>query len=178
MAHARTESRGHEPDTSIHRANVQPAPDTEHERLDAFVGKWHMEGQQIAGPAGAAATISAIETYEWLSGGQFLIHRFDGHIGNTEAACIEIIGFEPERRCYRAHSFYNNGHVNVWDLEHRDGQWRFLGDWNAGGRSMKVRCTTTFGADGQTMQGKWEHSNDGSSWQTFWEVSARRVTDH
>jgi len=176
MAHARTESRGQEQDAS-HRP-VHAAPDVEHERLDAFVGKWHMEGQQLAGPAGASAPISAMETYEWLPGGQFLIHRFDGHIGNTEAACIEIIGFEPERRCYRAHTFYNNGQVNVWDLEHRDGQWRLLGDWNAGGRSMKVRCTMSFAPDGQTLRGKWEHSSDGSSWETFWDVSARKVTDH
>lgn len=162
----------------MNRAAAHAAPDADHERLDAFVGKWHMEGQQLAGPAGPAASISAMQTYEWLPGGQFLIHRFDGHIGDSPAACIEIIGFESERRCYRAYTFYNNGQMNVWDIELRDGQWRLLGDWNAGGKSLKVRCTTTFTDDGKTMHGKWEYSSDGSTWLTFWDVSARKVMDH
>lgn len=177
MAHARTGSRDQQPDTSMHHTtSAHAAPDIEHERLDAFVGKWHMEGQQLAGPAGPPASISAMETYEWLPGGQFLLHRFDGHIGDSPAACIEIIGFEPERRCYRAHTFYNNGQTNVWDIEHRNGQWLTLGDWTAGGQPTKVRCTTTLGDDGTTMQARWEHSRDGVKWETFWEVSARKVT--
>lgn len=178
MAHPRAETSGKQPDTSPRHSATYAAPDAEHERLDAFVGKWHMEGQQLSGPAGPAAPISAIQTYEWLPGGQFLVHRFEGHVGNAPAACIEVIGFEPERRCYRAHTFYNNGQTNVWDIEHRDGQWRTLGDFNASGRQMKVRCTTTFADDGKTMNGTWEHSSDGSSWQAFWKVSARKVTDH
>lgn len=175
MAHTRHETRGNQPGTSMHHAAAHAAPDMEHERLDAFIGKWHMEGQQLAGPAGPAASISALQTYEWLEGGQFLIHRFDGHVGDSPAACVEIIGFEPERRCYRAHTFYNNGQMNVWDIDLRGDQWRVLGDWNSGDRQMKVRCTTTFADDGQTMTSKWEHSSDGLRWQTFWDVSARKI---
>ncbi len=179
MAQTRTDARVQQPDSSMHHASAaRAAPDVEHERLDAFAGKWHMEGQQLAGPAGPAASISALQTYEWLPGGQFLVHHFDGRIGDSPAACIEVLGFEPERRCYRAHTFYNNGQTNVWDVEHHEGHWLFLGDWTAGGRPMKVRCTTTFAADGTTMASKWEHSSDGSQWHTFWDVSARKVTDH
>src|SRR5688500_6115 len=82
MAHTRHETRSNQPGTSMHHAAAHAAPDMEHERLDAFIGKWHMEGQQLAGPAGPAASISALQTYEWLDGGQFLIHRFDGHVGD------------------------------------------------------------------------------------------------
>lgn len=172
MAHPRSETqRSH---ASIHAAD-QAAPDVEHERLEAFVGRWHMEGRQLAGPVGPGATIDALQTYEWLPGGQFLIHRLDGRIGDAPAACVEIIGFEPERRYYRAHTFYHNGQTNVWDIEHRNGRWLAFGDWTAGERCLKLRCTTTFDDDGKTMHGKWEHSTDGLSWQTFWEVSARKV---
>jgi hypothetical protein len=176
MAH-RHESR-ERPNDAVRYSATSTVMSDEHDRLDAFVGKWHMEGQQIAGSAGPAASISAIQTYEWLAGGQFLIHRFEGHIGDAEAACIEIIGFDAERRCYRAHSFYNNGQTNVWDIDERDDEWRVLGDWNAGDRQMKVRCTIRFEDDGRTMNSKWEHSTDGTKWQTFWDVSARKVTDH
>jgi len=176
MAQPGSATRGTQPDTSVHRTDK--ALDPEHERLDPFVGKWHMEGQQLPGPAGPAAAVSALQTYEWLPGGQFLIHRFDGHIGPTQAVCIEIIGYDAERRCYRAHTFYNNGQTNVWDIEPRGDRWVVLGDWNAGGRALKIRCTTTFADGGQTMNGVWEHSQDGASWQPFWKVEARKVTGH
>jgi hypothetical protein len=177
MGHSRGESRDTHEQKPLHSTPARAAPDAEHERLQVFVGSWHMEGRQLEGPAGSAATISAFQKYEWLPGGQFLVHRFDGHVGGSQAACVEIIGVE-ERRGYRAHTFYDNGRMNVWDITHRDGEWRAMGDWNAGDRYLKVRCTTTFADDGQTMDSKWEHSQDGHAWQTFWEVSARKVVEH
>ena len=72
-----------------------------------------------------------------LPGELVLVHRFDGHIGDSAAACIETISFDTERRCYRAHTFYNNGQMNVWDITYRDDQWLMVGDWNADGRSSQ-----------------------------------------
>jgi hypothetical protein len=43
------------------------------------------------------------------------------------------------------------------------------------GKAMQVRCTTVFIDAGNTMRSKWEHSSDGSTWQTFWDVTATKV---
>lgn len=59
-----------------------------------FVGKWNLEGRQLEGIVGPAAKVAAVQTYEWLTGGFFLIHRFEGRVGNGEAACIEIIAYD------------------------------------------------------------------------------------
>ena len=57
-------------------APEQPSqPGIEHRRLDVFVGKWNMQGQQYDGVIGPAAKITAVETYEWLTGGFFLVSR-------------------------------------------------------------------------------------------------------
>jgi hypothetical protein len=178
MSHSRSESRGKEADSSVNQAGAHASFDGDLEQLDAFVGKWHMEGQQLAGPSGPAAPISALQSYEWMAGNQFLVHRFDGHVGDSQAACVEVIGFDADRRCFRAHTFYNNGQMNVWDIDRRDGRWRILGDWNASGRPMKVRCLIDFTDDGNTMKSTWEHSSDGMTWQPFWKVSARKVMGH
>jgi hypothetical protein len=162
----------------MQQSNARAPTDVDLEQLDAFVGKWHMEGQQLAGPAGPAAPISALQSYEWMAGNQFLVHRFDGHVGDSPASCIEVIGFDSERRYFRAHTFYNNGQMNVWDIDKRDGRWRVLGDWNASGRSMKVRCLIDFTDDQSTMDSTWEQSSDGLTWQVFWKVSAQKVMDH
>jgi hypothetical protein len=146
----------------------------QHERLDIFVGRWNTKGQQYEGPVGPAAKITAVEAFEWLTGGFFLVHRFEGRVGDGEAACIEIIGPDAGGGSYRVHSFYNNGITNQWQSRERDGTWTLTGDWPMEGQSMKVRCTIVFSDAGDTMTGKWEHSSDGSSWRTFWDVKATK----
>lgn len=146
------------------------------ERLNAFLGSWRLVGQQYEGAVGSAARVTATETYEWLQGGQFLIHRFDGQVGEAAASCIEIIGYNAESQTYPIHSFYDNGIETEWSAREQDGVWTLTGTWQRA-RPMQVRCTIVFSADGTTRTAKWEASSDGSGWETFWDVEATRVTD-
>ena len=158
------------------QASKQPStPSAERSRLDVFVGRWNLEGQQYGDLTGPAAKISAVETYEWLTGGFFLVHRFEGRVGDAETACIEIIGHDALSQSYPRHSFYSNGVTNEWRSRERDGIWTLTGDWQMAGKSPKVRCTTVFSDSGNSMTGKWERSTDGAKWQTFWDVKATKV---
>lgn len=103
--------------TKSKNAQVPKQPSTPgpmYRRLDIFLGNWNMEGQQYEGLIGPAAKINAMETYEWLTGRFFLIHRFEGRVGDAEAACIEIIGHDASSQSYPTHSFYNNGITKEW----------------------------------------------------------------
>jgi hypothetical protein len=158
------------------QAPEQPSqPGPEHSRLNVFVGKWKMEGEQYDSPFGPAAKITAVQTYEWLTGGYFLVHRFEGRVGDSKAACIEIIGHDASSQSYLTHTFYQNGITNEWQARERDRIWTFTGDWQMAGKSVKVRFTAVFSDAGNTMTGKWEHSSDGSKWQTFWDVKATKA---
>lgn len=96
-------------------------------------------------------------------------------MGDGEAVCIEIIGHDTESQSYPTYSFYNNGVANEWRSHERDGTWTLTGEWQMAGKSMKVRCATVFSDAGNTMTGQWEHSSDGSNWQTFWDVKAMKA---
>jgi hypothetical protein len=150
-------------------------PSPELQRLGVFVGKWNMEGIQFEGVIGPAAKITALQTYEWLTGGLFLIHRFEGRVGHSDAACIEITSYDPSRNNYLTRSFYNNGITNDWMVRELDGIWMLRGDWQINGRSLRVRCTTVFGNSGDTMTSNWEHFTDNAKWQTFWDVRATKA---
>lgn len=147
-----------------------------HARLGVFVGEWHTKGRQIADTVGPAADISAVETYEWLAGGKYLIHRFHGQVGDGDASCVEIVGFDAAGDRFPVHTFYNNGLHNEWTYREQGGAWTLTGEFPGEGGPMHVRNTVRFGAGGDTLTGKWEQSKDGADWQTFWEVEARRVT--
>ena len=149
-------------------------PGAAHQRLNVFIGRWDMEGEQLKGFVGPAAKITAAQTYEWVAGGFFMVQRFDALVGGSEAACIEIVGYDARSRTYPVQTYYNNGSTKKWQMTERDGIWTLTGSSKMGGKSMKVRCTTVFTDANKTMTGKWEQSRDDSSWQTFWNFQARK----
>jgi hypothetical protein len=151
---------------------VKPGP--AHQRLDVFHGTWSAEGKQYESSFGPAAKLTAVDTYEWLQGGLFLVHRFQGRSGDADMACVEIIGVDPSGSGYRMHAFYNDGRINQWQLNERDGSWTISGTWDAAGPPVHVRCTIVFKDSGNTRTGKWERSSNGSDWTTFLDVAAKK----
>ena len=145
--------------------------------LKPFTGKWLTTGQQYQSAVGPAAKITAVETYEWLPGDRFLIHRFDGLVGDEPAVCIEVIGRDAANEDYPVHTFYNNGVTAKWLLHERNGAWLLTGHWDIAGKLTDVRCTLVFSDSGEAMAGRWEHAvkNGSTHWVPFWEVEARRV---
>jgi len=151
-----------------------PKPTVEHARLAAFVGKWKIRGHQLEGPIGPAAEITATETFEWLSGRFFLIHRFDGRVGDGLAACVEIVGYDAASQSYPVHTFYNNGVQNEWRYRPDGNTWTLTGEWPMPDGPAPVRCTVAFSDGGRTMTGTWEIRR-GEGWITFWDVRSTKL---
>jgi Protein of unknown function (DUF1579) len=61
---------------------MQHDPGSEHERLEALVGRWKTEGWTTGGSGTPAARIDAVDDYEWLPGGFALLHRVDARVGD------------------------------------------------------------------------------------------------
>jgi hypothetical protein len=145
-------------------------------KLNVFVGKWNIEGKQYDGAFGPAAKINTVETYEWLTGGLFLIHRLNGNVGEQQIACIEIIGYDEKNNSYPTHSFYNDGRTNEWQSHEENGIWTLTGNSEAAGKPIKVRSTTLFSNGNNSIAIKWEKSNDGLKWEIFWDINATKVS--
>lgn len=152
-----------------------PKPSAAHRRLKVFLGKWNLEGQQLEGPFGPAAKITATQTYEWLAGELFMIQRFDALVDGTQAACIELVGYDAMSRTYPVQTFYNNGSTSKWQLTERDGTWLLTGKSEVGGKPSEVRCTTVFSEAGDAMTATWEYSTDGTHWKPFWNVKTTKA---
>lgn len=160
----------------------RPLGSNDQARLQIFAGTWRFEGRAHASPFGPASLISGVESFEWLSGKNFMIHRLDGRAGDAPIACIEIIG--PDRPSkgeskthtgFIARTFYDTGATNVWSMNEQDGTWRLAGTWMDGEDPVKVRCTINFHERGTRRTAKWEYSSDGDRWQTFWDTSATKA---
>lgn len=151
-----------------------PERGPEHERLRAFLGKWHAEGKSFAtgqskdDPRGSIEKWVSDETFEWLPGEFFIIQRWDALIGANEFKGIGIIGYDPETRSYVTRSFENHGHFREYVTRVEGNVWTFMGD------TERARVKFTDGGDTQKIN--WEWKPDGETWLPLCDRTAVRVS--
>jgi len=137
-------------------------PNPAMERLNVFVGKWNTEGVIFASQSGPAHRLNAIDTYEWMPGGYFLIHHVDGYMGEDEVKAIEIIGYDASTQNYATHSYDNHGNISAYQASLVDRSWTIKGETE--------RFTGMFSEDARTLTGRWELSNDGKNWVHWMDI--------
>ncbi|HYQ17679.1 MAG TPA: DUF1579 family protein, partial [Polyangiaceae bacterium] len=125
------------------------------EALRPLVGKWHIEGKQLESPLGPAAPFVAVETFEWLEGGRFLVHRLEGKLGDRPAACVEILGLNEAGELF-AQTYYDDGTTTRWEVKADAQALVSSGSWPKSGAALRVRYTATIVDLGNTIEGKWE----------------------
>ena len=143
--------------------------------LMPFEGAWKMTGRAHNSPFGTEAEVTAYETFEWLTGEEFLVHHLEGRQGHRDMACVEVLGRNASGDAFEAHSFYADGTASIWRLGRRGAGWAMTTSWLRDGSMFGVRCTITFESRVH-RRGTWEYSSDGSSWRVFWETEAERLS--
>jgi hypothetical protein len=143
------------------------------ERLNAFVGEWSMEAAfPLAPPTG----VGGRTVFEWMPGQQFLIQRWE--VSHPDAPDgIAIIGFDAGRETYLQHYFDSRGVARVYEMSFGDGLWKlWRNSADFSPLNFSQRFTGRFGDDGKTINGRWETSNDGSTWEHDFDLSYTKVT--
>ena len=138
----------------------------EHAHMDVFVGEWNSDGWTADSSPTGRVRVTHHHTYEWLPGRFFLVHRWDGRIGDAPNRGIEIIGHDPLNDTYASHFFDSGGWARHYQAKVRDNVWTFAGE--------RERATFVFGDDGNDIIVRWEQTHDGSNWVPLCEVRATR----
>jgi Protein of unknown function (DUF1579) len=143
-------------------------PSVDIQQLQLFVGKWKTEGETHASADAPAVKVAFVDTYEWLSGKFFLVHRADGQIGNEELNTLEFIGYDPSSQTYSCHCFDNRGNADLFQANLRDHTWTIEG--------KSARFTGLFNSIGNTLTGQWEQSSDGLNWLPWMDVKLTKIS--
>jgi hypothetical protein len=138
------------------------APLTE---LDPLVGVWRIGTSFDAGGATVAET-----AFEWLGDRQFLVQRW--HVDHPDAPDgIALIGAGPAPGSYVQHYFDERGVERDYDMTFADGRWTLTRIVPG----FSQQYVGELSADGSTITGHWDMSDDGTNWQRDFDLTYTRV---
>jgi hypothetical protein len=153
-----------------HTAEQQrPEPSLAHQQLEVFVGDWEATGQswgEVQHEGDPAVAWTSRETYEWLPGRFFLLHRWDAMVGEREFKGAEILGHDNGLAGYFSRSFDDAGNHPEYGAYVDNNVWTFTGRW--------TRAKVTFTDGGDRMRSYWER-RIGHDWLPLHDRVATRM---
>ncbi len=141
--------------------------------LEPLVGEWRIAATFPGMPPTDA---DARARFEWLSGGRFLIQRWEVPVPDAPDG-IAIIGADPARAGhYLQHYFDSRGVARVYKMGFENGVWT-LGreELDFSPLDFAQRFTGALRDDGQTIAGAWEICHDGATWEHDFDLTYTRA---
>ena len=123
-------------------------PTAKHLALGVFSGKWITQGTIRATEGAAASEMRAIDQYEWLPGGFFMLHKVDAQLAGSVSQSIELIGYDAEQDCYVMRSYDDQGTSEGFTAHLKGRAWSIDG--------QMVRFRGAFNANGSVLAGTWD----------------------
>lgn len=145
------------------------------ERLDRFVGEWELEV-----PLDKQTIIGERVTFDWLEDRAFLVQRSEvgdlseaptEWIENAPHSTVSIIGLDDTSEQFTMLYADSRNVFRVYQMSLSEGVWKLWRD--APGFSQ--RFTGNFKDDGDTIEGRWERSDDGIEWEVDFDLTYTRV---
>jgi uncharacterized protein YndB with AHSA1/START domain len=142
-------------------------------QLDVFVGKWHAEGKSYGegqhkdDPYASAMPWISDESYEWLPGNYFLLHKWDAKVGDSIFIGTEIIGQDEKEGGFFTRFFDNAGFHPEYKATVDGNTWNFM---EASSRAMII-----VNDDKSKMTFNWEWRKEGGDWLPLCERIATRI---
>jgi hypothetical protein len=143
-------------------------PTAKHGALSVFAGRWITQGSIRATDESAPVEMRAIDRYEWLPGGFFMLHKVDALIGGAVLQSIEVIGYDAQQVCYVTRSYDDQGTSDGFTAQLKARAWSIDGE--------KVRFRGAFDASGLVLAGTWAQRSSRGRWNPRMDIELRKVT--
>lgn len=164
---------------NVLRAQEQPKPGPEQEKLKMLLGEWTYEGVGEVTPFfGAAGKFKGKLTNRLVLGGFFVEGRGEDNSDNAYLyQNITLTGYDATQKSYVAHTFENDGKVTTCQLTVSGNTWTTMGSrTDSKGKVYKTRTVETYAADGKSSTEVTEYSSDnGKTWLMAWNSTAKKV---
>ncbi len=156
--------------TKTQTAEAVRVPASKLKALDVLVGHWKTEWWARENPNDKPVKTTGTDTYEWLPGKFFMVHRVEARMDYGLYTVLEIIGaYDHEIDSYPMRSFDSQGNEQVMTARVDDnGVWTFA--------DTRMRATLKVAPDGRTMSAHWERTTDGKNWSHWMDMQFTKTT--
>jgi hypothetical protein len=139
--------------------------------LEPLIGRWDVEAASPRGDwSGTGRT-----TFEWLLGRAFVLQRAE--VDHPAAPSVHaILARAADGNVWTQHYFDSRGVVRTYEMTFDGREWTLLRrtpDFSP--LDFAQRYVGTLSADGGTIDGQWEMSEDGGDWHTDFRLTYRRA---
>jgi hypothetical protein len=125
-------------------------------------------GAEPTGPAGRS-------TFEWILGGQFLMQRTGFSVPGPPDG-VSIVGADADGEGFTQHYFDSRGIARVYAMTFDGAVWKLQRDApDFTELPFHQRYTGTFSDDTRMIDGQWERSDDGVTWDHDFALTYRKV---
>jgi hypothetical protein len=132
-----------------------------------LIGQWAVE---MVFPRAPSSDVRGHTVFQWGPGDAFLIQRWEVPLPEAPDG-VAIIAVDERGGNPIQHYFDSRGVVRQYETSVEDGVWS-LRKLSPG---FAQRFRGEIGADGDVIEGAWEKSDDGESWQHDFSLVYRRV---
>jgi hypothetical protein len=145
----------------------QPTAHETLRKLDVLVGEWTLEA---AWPDGERWPGSGRAVFEWHDSGAHLVERSTVELPEAPDG-ISIMGCDAANGTYVQLYSDERGVCRVYEMSIDDAEWKL---WRTGA-PFPQRFFGTISEDGNTIVGRWEKAEDGTTYTTDFFLTYRRV---
>jgi hypothetical protein len=143
----------------------QPTAEQALQRLEPLVGEWTIEAKWPNGEAWPGRI-----TFQWHASGAHLVQQ--GTIEHPQApGNLSIIGCDAAKGTYFQLYSDERGVCRVYEMSIDDREWKL---WREGDPASQ-RFIATLSDDGNTITGRWEIAEDGTTYTRDFDLILHRV---
>lgn len=136
------------------------------EQLGRFVGEWNTEGFVYATGDDPGVIVKGTDSYEWLPGNFFLLHKVDVMMGDDTNQTFEIIGYDGVQKRFTLQYYDNKGNSGQMTATVTNDEWIITGE--------TLQFKGRFNTIGNEFSGVWEKHDEALPWKPFMDIKLTR----
>ena len=136
------------------------------QNLSGFIGHWDAD---LVFPADPPGELSGTVVFDWMDDGAFLVMRSETE-GDGPPKAVAVIGCDDASGACSMLYYDARGVSRIYTMTYADGAWSLDGK----PKQFFQRFRGRIDEDGRRIQGSWEKSEDGQSWQHDFSLTYRK----
>jgi hypothetical protein len=136
------------------------------QNLSGFIGRWDAD---LVFPADPPGELSGTVVFDWMDDGAFLVMRSETE-GDCPPKAVAVIGCDDASGAYSMLYYDARGVSRIYTMTYADGAWSLDGKPKQFFQRFRGRIDEV----GRRIQGSWEKSEDGQSWQHDFSLTYRK----